>query len=201
MRHSSRVQAPQQKVPRDPTKTLPAATKTPCSKVNKRGDTFKMSSAGSDKEKSSVFGFYSYITNDYVNVEALSDTHPSSHGFHQGAWLSSAELGPSYQGITGCSQVLARAQAHQRLELEKSPFRAPSGWWQNSRPCSITGRWSGTAFSFLRLASASCHVSPLAGSLPGSSSLVPGRWEHLSFPSSESRITKAKPGSGVCRVK
>lgn len=156
-----------------------------------------MSSAGSDKEKSSVFGFYSYITNDYVNIEALSDTHSSSRVFHQGTWLSSALR---TRGLPGCSQVLARAQDHQRLEWEKSPFRAPSGWWQNSRLCFITGRWSGTAFTFLWLASASCHVSPLTGSLHGSSSLVPGRWEHLSFPSSESCIMKANLGSGVCRV-
>lgn len=79
---------------------------------------FKMSSTGSDKEKSFGFGFYSYITNDHINLEALSNTHPSSHSFHQGTWLGSV---PRTRELPGCSQVLARAQDHQGLGREESP--------------------------------------------------------------------------------
>ena len=89
-----------------------------------------MSSTGSDKEKSFGFGFCSYVTNDYINLGALSNTHPPSHSFHQGTWLSSVLR---TRGLPGCSQVLARAQDPQDSD-GKSPFRAPSGWRQHSRP-------------------------------------------------------------------
>lgn len=158
-----------------------------------------MSSAGSDTEKSPASGFYSYITNDYVNVEALNDTHSSSHGFHQGTWLSSVL---HTRGLPGCSQGLARVQDHQRLEWEGSllsPFRLVAEF-----PSSVLSLAVGQEpLSFSQLAPASCHLTPLTGSLHGSSPLGPGQWEHAFLLSSktESCITKAKPGSGVCCVK